>query len=509
MILVSMILVMRDGAKRHVLLLFTAAVGLMAPARSDGQLLPSPTAERCAPAVANGATAAQWLERAAAAVLPRGADGKVLRYRGSHDTPLWEQSDRMYEPFVPNATVSMRWVDPVIGVEGRQAPERPVSPRDYATQLYADSTAYVARDTVLFELPAVVSSTRPYGLLNPWLVLGSWRASAAAARVAERCRYRDAWRVVLALGSERLYLSESDATPIKLQRVERHYLWGQVKAEYLWTTWWGVRGGGYYPNAAFRLFDGAVYERSGVSQARMELVPRDSAPRLERGQARSAQSLAIPTSDVADTVRISEHTFLLVTRAFTEAVTLQRDTVFLFDATSGEARARADSAWVAQLFPGAHPVVLVVTDLAWPHVSGVRFWVARGAIIASHRGSESFLRRIVDRRWTLEPDALEGARATARFRFRAVDDSLRMAGGAVVLHALRNTSTEMAIGAWVPADRFFWAGDYVQSDAASPYARGVVATLRALAIEPLTVGAQHVPQSDWSALEAKFPLTRP
>ena len=77
-------------------------------------------------------------------------------------------------------------------------------------------------------------------------------------RIAERCYYRDGWRAVLARGTERLYLSESDAVPVKLQRVEPHYLWGQVTSEYLWSTWWGVVGGsGLFPNAAFRLVDGA------------------------------------------------------------------------------------------------------------------------------------------------------------------------------------------------------------------------------------------------------------
>jgi hypothetical protein len=146
---------------------------------------------------------------------------------------------------------------------------------------------------------------------------------------------------------------------------------------------------------------------------------------------------------------------------------------------------------------------VVVTDLAWPHISGVRFWVARGATIASHPGSEAFLRRVVERPWTKNPDALEKARATAKFRFRPVSDSLRLGGGALVAHALRGSTTELALGVWIPGIKYFWAGDYVQNDAASPYLVDVVRTIRALKLSPETIGAQHIKLTTFADLAAK------
>lgn len=114
------------------------------------------------------------------------------------------------------------------------------------------------------------------------------------------------------------------------------------------------------------------------------------------------------------------------------------------------------------------------------------------------------------RRWTLNPDALESARRSVRkLRIRSVGDSLRLAGGEIVLYPLGNTSTETAIGAWLPQGRFFWAGDYVQPSAISPYARDVVATIRALGLDPLKVGAQHVPLTEWAALSARYSMRQP
>jgi glyoxylase-like metal-dependent hydrolase (beta-lactamase superfamily II) len=487
--------------------LLPVAVLLLTGVATDAgaQLHLSPPAERCS-AAPSSPGAAEWLRRAATATLPADWSGRVLRYRAYHDFVLWEQSDRMYEPFIPNVADRTVWYDFESGLIGRQPVERAVAPGAYTSELVAPTEQYFIRDTVAMRIPQGDGRAGIIHTLNPWDVLRRWQARAGDVRLVALCSYRDFPRVVLSLGDERLYLATSDATPMKLEREEAHYLFGQVRAEYLWSTWWGVRGGGRYPIASFLQYDGQLYHRYGLAQGTAQLVARDSAPRLTPPATVTPPPAAMSLTSDPDTVRISGNTWLLVTRAYTQAVTLQRDTVFVLDATSSEARARADSAWVARLFPGRHPVVLVVTDLAWPHISGVRFWVARGATIVSHAGSESFLRRVIDRKWTRTPDALEQARAkgAVRLRFVGVKDSLRLGGGAITVHAMQGQSTEGAVGAWIPGDRFFWAGDYVQNDPSSPYARDVAATLRALGIAPAKVGAQHVSVSDGPEFLRRF-----
>ena len=482
---------------------------IFAPSVAAAQLLPSPTAERCAPAPANTLSAAGWLDRAAATVLPPNPGGRVLRYRASHDVPLWEQSDRSYEPFIPRALSTDRWVDIDAGVEARHPIDRPITSSQFPSILTSAMSSFAGRDTTVRALVSMSPSTDAPRVENAWLVLAEWRANAGNARVVARCFYRDDWRIVLERNGTKLYVSEFDATPVKFERIEPHYLWGQVRAEYVWSTWWGVSGGGYFPYATFRVFDGSVYERIGVlsvagsANGALALVSRDSAPRLNVSQSVSpaARPPILPTNP--DTVRIAPNTYLLVTPSYTETVALRRDTVFILDATSNEARARADSAMIATLFPGKHPVVVVVTDLAWPHISGVRFWVARGATIVSHASSRDFLTRVTDRKWTLNPDALETTTPRQRMKFRAVGDSLALAGGDIVVYPLRGTSAETAIGVWLPKDRYFWAGDYIQSGAESPYTRDVVKTVRALGIAPVKVGAQHIKLTDWSDVEAR------
>jgi hypothetical protein len=426
------------------------------------------------------------------------------------------QSDRPYPPFFTYETERELWFDPATGVErstmrmaGLMIPERPPS-----TVLSTEEAAFVPRDTLVRPFPALYGmavSARP---LNAWAVLHDWHA-ADSVRVVASCVYRDALRTVLerrgTYGIERLYLDPESGLPVKLDREEPHYLWGQLHVEYQYQTW--VYGdGALRPGAVFRLVNGDL-ETERIERG-FAMIPADSTPSL-RVPSADAMTVALPAflqPSPPDTARAGKHVMLLANRGYREGVLMLRDTVYVLDATQGEARARGDSIWIARLFPEYRAVVVVVTDLAWPHIAGVRYWVARGATIVSHANSRAMLERVIERRWTREPDLLERSRTRsgrAPFHFMAVHDSLSLAGGALRLYAIDGVASEGALMAWVPEDGVLWAGDYVQSvREPTLYASEVVRAARRVGISPRTVVAQHQEPVAWSvveALDAKVP----
>jgi hypothetical protein len=158
---------------------------------------------------------------------------------------------------------------------------------------------------------------------------------------------------------------------------------------------------------------------------------------------------------------------------------------------------------IARLFPGRHPLVLVVTDLAWPHIAGVRYWVARGATVVSHRISRPFIERVLARRWTRAPDLYERRRAHARFVFRPVSDSLALAGGKLKIYAIDGIGSEGALMAYLEGDHFLWASDYIQTiQQPSTYATDVWRAVERTRIRPSRVAAQHLPLTAWSVVDS-------
>jgi hypothetical protein len=415
------------------------------------------------------------------------------------------QSDRMYPPFLSTIDAFDTWFSPGTGVE-RTSSRSTAAGNSYGgvTSLGGLSASYVVRDTALVPSEQVHASlyvTRP---LNVWAVLDDWLASPAV-RVVGRCDYRDYPRLVLSRagprGEERLFIDGQSHIPIKLERTEPHYLWGQVRVEYVYSTWQRLDDA-YVPGVSFRVVDGrTTIERVFGS---MTLPPADSAPPLDmptRAAPMGYPVAAFLAPSAPDTIRVSANTFVLKNPGYAETVMLVRDTVFVLDATQGDARARQDSAWIAKLFPGRHPIVLVVTDLAWPHVAGVRYWVARGATVVSHAAARSFLESVVTRRWTTAPDLLEQRRAGARLRFIGVSDSLRLAGGDLLLFPIDGRTSEVALAAYSRPDAFLWASDYIQTlQEPSAYLDDVWRAVGRVHVEPRRVAAEHLRLSPWDTV---------
>ena len=174
----------------------------------------------------------------------------------------------------------------------------------------------------------------------------------------------------------------------------------------------------------------------------------------------------------------------------------------MFDTTQGETRARFDAEQIQKLFPVHSKINVVVTDLAWPHVAGVRYWVAHGATIISHPAARPFLQRIIERRWTRNPDDLEKHRE-AKLKFVAVDSPKSLAGGKITIVPIDGIGSEVALACFVANDRFLWASDYVQ-DLSEPtsYTTDVWNAVQRARLDPKQVAAEHIELTDWEKIRA-------
>jgi hypothetical protein len=454
--------------------------------------------ERCRPSPLRNADS---LVRASIAAIGLDRVAGNVRVASATDVVSMKfQSDRMYPPYL------RRTATPTVSADWERGAQRTEQTFGQVTAAYVTDTArrvlYSPRGAQL--APMRQANAADERALDPWMVLADWRA-ARDVRIVGECRYRDYWRTVLArrteAGEERLFIDTKTAFPIKLDRRDRDMLWGDVHAEYLWMIW-APAGDAVAPQYTYRMVDGETDHERIVQRFRM--VPRDSAGRLDiASDAAPAPPRAAPPPP--DTVRVSASTYALVTPSYTNVVTLQRDTVFVLDAQTSAEHAQQDSVWIGRLFPGKHPIVLVVTDLAWPHIAGVRYWVALGTPVVSHRASREFLQQVVDHRWTVQPDLLEKRRATTRFTFRAVEDRMDLGGGAVRLRPIDGIGSEGAIMAYIPSDRFLYAGDYIQPGGpgsfSAVYAREVRAAVRRAGFTPDRFVAMHMKVGTWDDVE--------
>jgi hypothetical protein len=432
------------------------------------------------------------------------ADRSVIHYRAVAAAEQNYQSDRTYPPFFSAMNVNEAWFDPQTGVDRVSTQTTFPGGGSFPPQVtLRDATrAFRPAEKNLNPLPAASMQSR---YLNPWAVIRDW-AAADDARVVGRAPYRDYVRIVLARatpgGEHRLFLDTKTGFPVKLDLEEKHYLWGQRHIEYLYSNW-VLTGGLMVPGSSFRLADGQIE----ISQTTgdVETIARDAAPSMSlpegRAQASEAQPLFLQPID-PQTEQVGPNTYLLSNPGYTEAVTEVGDEVFLFDATQGEQRAKKDEEVIGKLFPGYKKLTVVITDLAWPHVAGVRYWVANGATIIAHKAARDFLQSVVDRRWTLAPDLLEQRRETAKLKFVGIDAAYSLAGRAISLHPIDGIGSEVALMAYLAPDRFLWASDYIQTVAEpSAYASEVWSAVQRDGLHPERTAAEHLPLTPWATIE--------
>jgi hypothetical protein len=431
------------------------------------------------------------------------AAGMLVHYHASASLTQNYQSDRMYPPFLDFFQEQESWFNPQTAVERTTVRSSYPLTKEQSSVLLTDAgRAFSAGENGLEGLSR--SAMRPR-YLNPWLVIADW-IKAGGARVRGNELYRDFPRTVVERqtpeGEQRLFLDPKSGFPVKLEFTEKHYLWGQRRLEYVYTTWVNAKGVAL-PGASYMLADGAPEISQTIGE--VELIAEASAPSLALPREPEHSEDTLPRFLQPLPLKITQvgpATYILANPGYREVVTKIGDDVFLLDATQGEQRAREDQEQIAKLFPGKNKITVVVTDLAWPHVSGLRYWVASGAVVLAHKTAHNFLQSVIDRKWTLAPDFLEQHRESVRFKFIGVDRRYELANGALTLHPIDGIGSEGALMAFVPADRFLWASDFIQTvDEPSQYASEVWKAVQRDGLRPERTAAEHLNLTPWSKVE--------
>lgn len=429
--------------------------------------------------------------------------GKLVHYRASASLSQNFQSDRMYPPFLDFFQQQESWFNPQTAVERSSLQSSYPQSRLQSSVLFTDAErAFSADDKGLQPSPRYAMRPR---YLNPWLVIADW-TKASGVHIGRTERYRDFPRTVLVRqtpdGEQRLFLDPKSGFPVKLELTEKHYLWGQRHVEYVYTTWVSQKGVAL-PGASYLLADGETEISQTLGE--IELIADFGSPSLSLPPEpeRSEDALPIFLQPLPLKVtQVGATTYILQNRGYREVITKIGDEVFLLDATQGEARAKEDEEQINTLFPGKHKITVVVTDVAWPHISGLRYWVASGANVVAHVTARDFLQRVIDRKWTLAPDFLEHHRKSAKFKFTGVDSRYELAGNALTLHPINGIGSEGALMAFIPSGGFLWASDFIQ-DVSEPtqYASEVWRAAQRDGLHPEQTAAEHLNLTPWSKID--------
>jgi hypothetical protein len=268
----------------------------------------------------------------------------------------------------------------------------------------------------------------------------------------------------------RILLNPWTHLPTMVETVAGDVIWGDVTTRRWYSYWTLEKGGLMYPRQIttdwneFPHFDETVQVLTvdGVVDDAKFVIPDDTrAASMKTAQAATPAAPRPLTIDEAKVVQVAENV-LQVSGGYNVGLVHQPDGIVVIEGTSSPDYSAVVMAFVAKTFPGLPIKALVTTSDAWPHVGGVREYVAKGIPIYPLDLNVSILSRLATAPHTIAPDDL--AKAPKAPIFRPVADKTTIGSGEtrIELIPIRGETGERQMVAWMPGLHLLYSSDAIQ-----------------------------------------------
>jgi hypothetical protein len=156
---------------------------------------------------------------------------------------------------------------------------------------------------------------------------------------------------------------------------------------------------------------------------------------------------------------------------------------------------------VATRFKGLPIKAVITTSDSWPHIGGLREYIARGIDIYALDLNAAIIRRLANAPHRIQPDALQKNPRAPKLHLI----SKRTRFGSMELIPLRAVTGERQMAVWFPQSRLLYTSDLFQKQPDGTWFTpqyvsemlGVVARER---LDPVTIFGMHYGPTTWSAL---------
>lgn len=186
---------------------------------------------------------------------------------------------------------------------------------------------------------------------------------------------------------------------------------------------------------------------------------------------------------VLDDMEVAPGVWLIAGQSHHSAVVELPEELLLIEAPQHEARTLAVIRRARELRPGKPLRRVVNTHHHFDHSAGLRAAVAEGLIVVTHAGNDAFVKEIIARAHSRDPDAL--ARQPKPLTTEVVTDTLDLGGRVVLFHVAGSPHSSTMLMAYVPEHRLLIEADAFTPNALAPFAANLLENIerRGLAVD--------------------------
>lgn len=269
----------------------------------------------------------------------------------------------------------------------------------------------------------------------------------------------------------RVYLHAYSHLPTAVDYVRPSYfdVWGAVTYRVLYSLWQITPHGIRYPYQWDTLHGELPYRSFTITDLTINPgAPADSFAVAEETKTAFAQlagrpgfrDMALgtpnrPINELADGV-------IEIPGSWDVVLVQQPDGIVILEAPISSEYSEKILAEVEQRFPGQPIKAAISTSDAWPHISGIRAYVAREIPIYALDLNLPLLQRLVDAPYIYKPDRLEQNRQLPHFLPVAGHIALGEGPNRLDLYPMRGEGGERMLMAYFPEHRLLYGADLIQ-----------------------------------------------
>lgn len=159
----------------------------------------------------------------------------------------------------------------------------------------------------------------------------------------------------------------------------------------------------------------------------------------------------------------------------------------------------------AKRYPKLRIKAVISTSDSWPHIAGLRPYVARGIPIYCLDLNKPALTRLASMSFASNPDALSLIERSPRLITVSTKLSLGRGENRIELFPIRGETSERQMMAYLPGPRILYGSDPFQMDSDGSYltmetVSELVDAVAREGIDPRSFVMMHIPQTSWSSL---------
>ncbi len=312
----------------------------------------------------------------------------------------------------------------------------------------------------------------------------------------------------------RLLIDAHDNVPsaLELASDDTHGIWGVVRETTYYSLWTLLPGGVRYPLQIDRDWNGMTQSSATITRVTVN-QPIDPAQLSIPDEAKKAFAALPAVSGIPalkfDPAKATELAPGVVqfSGAWNVGFVRQPDGLVVIEAPIGSAYSASVLAEAEKRYPGVRVKAVITTSDAWPHLGGVREYVARGIPVYACDLNRPILERLLRADYSAHPDALAKSPRAASFTWVTAPTTIGTGDTRVEIYPAHGENGERMLFAYLPGAKLLYSSDDIQrmrdgTFFMPEYLFEVREAVRRHHLEVDRIFGMHVGPTPWSVIES-------